>query len=123
MWQYFKSLKQSETLYFAVVLCVVAITSFGLGRQSVQSAAPAAVSGGVTLIASSSVSSSSMARVAEQGTTTGPIVASKNGTKYYLTSCASANRIADKNKVYFASVSAAVAAGLTPAANCPGLSN
>lgn len=51
----------------------------------------------------------------------GSIVASKNGTKYYLPSCAGADRISDSNKVWFASASAALAAGYAPAANCKGL--
>lgn len=49
------------------------------------------------------------------------IVASKNGTKYYLSSCAGADRISPANKVWFASVTAAAAAGYTPAANCKGI--
>ncbi len=52
---------------------------------------------------------------------TGKYVASKNGTKYYLPSCSGANRIKEENKVYFDSVEEAQAAGLEPAANCPGL--
>jgi hypothetical protein len=48
----------------------------------------------------------------------GNYVASKNGTKYYLPSCAGANQISDANKVWFVSASAAEAAGYSPAANC-----
>lgn len=51
----------------------------------------------------------------------GQVVASKNGTKYYLPSCAGADRISAANKVRFASASAAVAAGYAPAANCKGI--
>lgn len=50
--------------------------------------------------------------------TTGQIVASKNGTKYYLPHCAGAERISDANKVWFASIAAAAKAGYAPAANC-----
>ena len=50
--------------------------------------------------------------------TTGQIVASKGGTKYYFLSCAGASRISDANKVWFASVDAALSAGYTLAANC-----
>ncbi|MDP1689766.1 MAG: hypothetical protein Q8L52_00985 [bacterium] len=59
----------------------------------------------------------------EVGAPTGSVgvVASKNGTKYYLPSCAGADRISSANKVSFASVAAAVAAGYAPAANCKGL--
>lgn len=51
----------------------------------------------------------------------GQIVASKNGTKYYLPDCAGASRISAANKVSFASAAAAKAAGYAPAANCKGL--
>ncbi|MGE5540955.1 MAG: hypothetical protein ACM3TU_01575 [Bacillota bacterium] len=53
--------------------------------------------------------------------TTGKYVASKNGTKYYLPSCSSANRIKPENRVWFATVEDAEASGRTPASNCPGL--
>lgn len=53
--------------------------------------------------------------------TAGKYVASKNGTKYYLPSCSGAKRIKPENTVWFASAADAQAAGLTPAANCPGL--
>lgn len=48
----------------------------------------------------------------------GEIVASKNGTKYYLPSCSGADRISEANKIRFSSVAAATAAGYTPAASC-----
>ncbi len=52
---------------------------------------------------------------------TGQIVASKNGTKYYLPGCTGADRISETNKIWFTSVVAAVAAGYGPAANCKGI--
>lgn len=51
----------------------------------------------------------------------GQFVASRSGTKYYLTTCAAAGRISEANKIWFASASAAHAAGYAPAANCKGL--
>ena len=45
-------------------------------------------------------------------------VASKNGTKYYLTTCAGASQISDANKVWFVSAADAEAAGYTRAASC-----
>jgi len=56
---------------------------------------------------------------AQQGS--GAYVASKNGTKYYLTTCSGAARISEANKIWFASAAAAQAAGYAPAVNCPGL--
>ena len=53
--------------------------------------------------------------------TEGGVVASKNGTKYYLPTCAGAQRISEGNKVWFTSAAAATAAGYAPAANCKGL--
>jgi len=55
------------------------------------------------------------------GGTAGKFVASKSGTKYYLPSCAGADKISEANKIWFASAAAAQAAGYAPAANCGGL--
>ena len=57
----------------------------------------------------------------ETGTPGVGYVASKSGTKYYLPSCSGVKRIKEENKVWFATVDDAKAAGLTPASNCPGL--
>lgn len=54
-------------------------------------------------------------------TTTGKYVASQNGTKYYLPTCAGAARISEANKIWFASAEDAQSAGYSPAANCKGL--
>ena len=51
----------------------------------------------------------------------GQVVASKNGTKYYLPTCSGADRISAANKVWFASPAAAAAAGYAPATNCKGI--
>ena len=51
----------------------------------------------------------------------GEVVASKNGTKYYLPWCGTVKNIKEENKVWFASREAAEAAGYAPAANCKGL--
>ena len=51
----------------------------------------------------------------------GPIVASKNGTKYYLVTCPGASRISTANKIFFATSSEAQKVGLSPASACRGL--
>ncbi|MDO8407819.1 MAG: hypothetical protein Q7S95_01100 [bacterium] len=58
---------------------------------------------------------------AEASAKAGAYVASKNGSKYYLTTCSGAARISEANKVWFASAAAATAAGYAPAASCKGL--
>ena len=55
------------------------------------------------------------------GSTSGELVASKTGTKYYLPWCGTAKRIKEENKVWFKSKAEAEAAGYTPAKNCKGL--
>lgn len=51
----------------------------------------------------------------------GAYVASKNGTRYYLPWCSGVKRIKEENKVWFNTREEAVARGLLPAANCPGI--
>ena len=97
------------------VLVLASFASFGLGFLAGLDAdlsAQAGQGGGLEIVASTT----------EVGASTeGGVVASKNGTKYYLPSCAGAEKISAANKVWFVSTSAARAAGYTPAANCKGL--
>jgi len=51
----------------------------------------------------------------------GQVVASKAGVRYYRPDCPGVDRIADKNKVWFASPELAEAQGYEPAGNCDGL--
>ncbi len=51
----------------------------------------------------------------------GSYVASKNGGSYYFPWCGIAERIKDKNKVWFATRSAAEKSGYKPSLNCHGL--
>lgn len=57
----------------------------------------------------------------QEVSTSGQVVASKSGTKYYLPECSGAERISDANKVWFTSAEAAKGAGYSPATNCEGL--
>lgn len=94
------------------VLVLSSSLSFGLGYLAGEDAAQVSR----ILFEEAPVSASSVT-----GAAAGQIVASKNGTKYYLPTCAGADRISDANKVWFASVSAAQKAGYSPAANCTGI--
>jgi hypothetical protein len=51
----------------------------------------------------------------------GQVVASKNGTKYFLPWCGGAKQITEANKIWFASKDEAETKGYQPAANCKGL--
>lgn len=67
------------------------------------------------------VVSSSQELVKPAGKSVGKYVASKNSDKYHLATCPGAQRIKEENKIWFISKEEAQKAGLTPAANCPGI--
>lgn len=102
-----------------VVVILVGIAAFGLGRLSASDASPQPAAAQAAIASSTLISATDDEAVVVPAT--GPYVASKSGSKYYLTSCSAAGRISDANKVYFQSAAQAQAAGYTVAANCPGL--
>lgn len=51
----------------------------------------------------------------------GKYVASKNGTKYYVPSCAAAKRIKSENRIWFSTEQEAQSAGYQPSTACKGL--
>jgi len=121
-----ENLLKNDEVFTAALLVLVALTSFGLGRSSVEvRSAPAAVSHAertlqktekeVSTRATSYASSSSM------GTTQGTYVASVNGSRYHLPECPGAQSIKEENKVWFQNKADAERAGYTPAQNCDGL--
>ena len=109
----------NDQLFTAVLLILVAVTSFGLGKMS----------------NSSQSNQSSSVRDGDGGGVIEPIfideskaltpstqlVASKNSTKYHLPWCPGAEQISDTNKIYFTNEKEAVAAGYQPAGNCEGI--
>jgi hypothetical protein len=134
MLEKFKSLLQNTTVFLAFILILVACSAFFLGRLSVvpnqtvaqaddrimlcptticpavnNEAPPAAVLGATTPTVSETVT---------QDTASAPYVASRAGTKYHHISCPGAKQIKPENKIFFATKSAAEAAGYSPAANC-----
>jgi hypothetical protein len=135
MYKKLKSLLADDLVFTSLLLCCVAIAAFLLGRASLQGTAPTGPVGSITgpivrqtaLVPAASFEAA--ATLAPRATTsplpvggnTGPIVASKSGTKYHLTTCPGAKQIKDENRIYFESATAATAAGYSPAANCPGL--
>ena len=104
-WLYSK-LPHLEPYLLPLVVVLVGLSAFGLGRLSV-----------TWLPAAAPVPASAKVVSAEEGN----YVASKTGTRYYLPSCAGVSNIKEENRVYFVSVAQARAAGYTAAANCPGL--
>lgn len=110
-------LRKAERYILPVMLVLVGLTAFGLGRLStVGEQGPRLIINNAPLQQSSTQVA---AVVASQSS--GAYVASKSGTKYYLPSCSGVSKIKEENKVWFATVAQAQAAGYTAAANCPGL--
>jgi hypothetical protein len=131
-----KTVLVSDTVFPALLIIMVGIASFGLGRASVGESErterqdlPVAV----TITDNRAlVGDSTSARVAGSATTSGESVSpsaptgeryvgSKNGTKFHLESCPGAAQIKEENKIYFTSKQDAYSKGYTEAANCKGI--
>ena len=118
-------------IYIVLLIILVGFGSFGLGRLSAREENKFPVRivepGGET---ASSTDAFTASAIEAQGTLQGKsptikvlsqnglIVASKSGSKYYFPWCAGAKRIAEANKIWFASEQEAQTAGLTRAASC-----
>ena len=122
------------SLYIGLIMVLIAIAAFGLGRLSAlkspnsglkvlypegmtETRMGASAASGAVLASSEKTSSGGTVQGAGQG----EVVASKSGSKNHYTWCAGAKSIKKENKVYFASIEEARAAGYEPASNCKGL--
>ena len=96
-----------------IIVVLVGLAGFGLGRLYEEMPDP-------VTIQYSNKSSNDNLLSAEQKTqtSTGKIVASKNGTKYYFQDCHGVGNIKEENKIYFQSEEQAIAAGLAKASGC-----
>jgi hypothetical protein len=137
-WSHIKATTERflESRYFWFVVCILlAIISFVLGRPVIQgervpvkvvvpSEAQQALSGSKP-VSTEGGSTESAAAIQSQTTAAErsgeEVVASKNGSKYHYPWCGGAKQISEKNKITFASIAEARAAGYTPAGNCKGL--
>jgi hypothetical protein len=134
MLQKLKSFLADDALYYSILVILVAIASFGLGRQSVADKSPenkTATQSGVVVTPSTPKESiptqnpsvivpvqAVNQEAAVSGAITGTVVASKSGSKYHLPTCPGAKQIKPDNLISFESIAAAEAAGYTPASNC-----
>lgn len=94
-----------------LVVFLVALSSFGLGRLSATEASKPVVS----------VSAAPMEAEPQGMAVGGLVVASRNGSVYHFPWCSGASQINPANKVWFSSEDAARAAGYTPSKSCKGL--
>ena len=108
-----------KTFFVPAVFLLVALLAFGLGRLT-----KVEEGGGPIRIESPGPSAAAAAAgvaVSQQPVSSNQIVASRAGERYHWIWCPGAKRIKEENKIFFASPAEARRAGLTPAANCPGL--
>lgn len=121
MYQKLKSFLEQDAYYYTALILLVGIASFGLGRQSVQSALEP-VSSHVEKPALQTLPSLTSSEAPQQNSASiVSVIASKSGTKYHLPDCPGAKQIKSENLIEFTSIEAAKAAGYSPAGNCPGL--
>lgn len=108
------------TVVLVLILVLVALCAFGLGRLSVQVETrphllihPPGDPKGVAVPTPYVSEAPKTVPVAE-----GNFYASKNGTKYYAAACASGGHIKPENQVWFLQASDAEAAGYSLATSC-----
>ncbi len=120
MYEKLKSFLADDALFMVLLMLLVGVVSFGLGRHSVVGSTVQQVSSGPAGVIFTD-NSLPFVPVLPTGQEKFLLIASRSGTKYHLTSCPGAAQIKEENKLYFDSIALAEAAGYTPAANCPGL--
>lgn len=117
MWEKLKYLLRDDRLFQFLVICLLLISAFLLGRLSVQVAAVfESPNTAVRLLASPPQPDTYT--IPATATTTTSVYASVNGERYYSMDCGAGERIAEENKIYFASADPAEAAGYTQSAQC-----
>jgi len=121
-----KSFLGNDDWFVAILIVLVAVVSFGLGRASYKpdnrqtsGIAPATVV--ESLIPTLHTDTSTTTEPIAPETTPNAYVGSKNGTKYHLPWCPGAKQMKEENKIWFQTKEKAEAAGYTPAANCKGI--
>jgi hypothetical protein len=112
------------TIMYLFVIVGVGVSSFLLGRISVES--NQVKNSGISIVDTSTLKGQALANKIDLNTDKDinntnkerVYVASKNGKLYYPVSCNGAKRISEKNKVWFSSQSEAEKMGYTVSSNC-----
>lgn len=118
MYQKLKSFLAEDIYFYPLLLVVISVVSFGLGRVSMLP--PQETQQGSVILTTQPIKSEYVKDVSSTGSSAQEIqlVGSKNGSKYHAQWCPGAKQIREENKVYFDSVSDAAAHGYTQAGNC-----
>lgn len=124
MYDKFKTLIQNDGFFYGLLIVVIAVASFGLGRLSVDQAPQTTPYMPITVTQTATVVEATVTPAGDVQTTSSSkkeYVGSKNGSKFHLLTCPGAKQISDENKVYFSSKQDAQKQGYTPASNCKGI--
>ena len=122
--------ERHHDLLVAVVVFLVGLLSFGLGRLSAAWPEGGAIAiepaetdpnGQPPTRRLSDTASPAAETAAIIDATAGAFVASKSGSAYHLPGCPGAKQIKPENRVWFQTRADAERVGYRPAANCPGL--
>lgn len=119
MHEKFKFFLANDQYFYGCLVIIVGLLSFILGQLSVNQVKEESSANKILIEKPDKIDETNSKISA--GELNQPIIASKSGTKYHLISCPGANQIKKENRITFASVEEARAAGYTPAGNCPGL--
>ena len=98
-----KGVLLDDVYFYTVLIVVVGILSFGLGRLSVEEGS-AVMKPQAVLVAQPAASLASDAKTIDtqpQTAENSKLVASKKGTKYHLLTCPGAKQMSEENKIYF----------------------
>lgn len=116
----------SNDVFLGAIIILVAFGSFGLGRLSRIEGArvPIRIENAPkvteeTFTQKATVVDANTSSLIENSSN--QLVGSKNGKKYYYVWCSGVSRIAEGNRIYFASKADAEARGYTPSSTCKGL--
>ncbi len=123
-----KSFLLNDHIFFGLLIVLVGVTSFGLGRLSVVLEPKTTSKIGINELIINDISDTEVVTgtqitqpIKAKDDVLEELVASKSGTKYHLLTCPSASQIKSENRILFSSRLEAEAAGYKPASNCPGL--
>ncbi len=116
MFKFIKAFLQDDSVFYTILILLVGIGSFGLGKYSV---APEIERSPPQVVLSTNTPASVTNAV--QQAESAQYVGSKNGSKYHFLWCPGASQMKEENKIFFNTIEEAKGAGYTPAANCKGL--
>ena len=102
---------EKDDIFVILLIILISLASFGLGRLSKIDENKTSLLMNNTALVTNAV----------QNNIKGEYVASKTGSKYYLPWCSGAQRISNKNKVWFETKKEAENKGYQPAKNCKGI--